>query len=172
MLRGINVGGRNVLPMKDLRAILEELGLKNVQTYIQSGNCVFDCEDGDALTLSGSIADHIQQKQKFRPQVLVITKDDLLTAIADNPYPAGEDEPKNVHLFFLSEPAVNPELIKLEQVKKPSENFALLGSVFYLHTPEGFNSSKVATKVEKALGVAVTARNLRSANQIAELATK
>lgn len=170
LLRGINVGGKNILPMKQLRALLEELDMKNVRTYIQSGNCIFDCDKSDALMIATSIADVIEKTFNFRPQVLVITKHDLETAIAGNPYLEGADDPRSVHLFFLSTQADQADLGALEKIQKSSERFLLQGNIFYLHTPEGFHGSKLAAQAEKHLGVPVTARNLRSAVKIAELA--
>ncbi|MEO0384371.1 MAG: DUF1697 domain-containing protein [Pseudomonadota bacterium] len=169
LLRGINVGGNHILPMKNLRALVESLGVQNVRTYIQSGNCVFDCEDGDAPKLAERIAETIEDNFSFRPQVMVITKDNLAAALAGNPYPEGLDNPKSVHLYFLSEPAKHADLSALNQIKTPSEHFSLCNTVFYLFTPEGIGHSKLASQVEKHLKVPVTARNLRSAIKIFEL---
>lgn len=172
LLRGINVGGKNILPMKDLRALLEDLNLKQVRTYIQSGNCIFECDGVDARTLSKKIADGIETTFHFRPQVLVLTKNDLDAAIAGNPYPEGNDDPKSVHLFFLSEQPDKTDATALEKIRQASERFLLSDQVFYLHAPDGIARSKLAAQAEKHLGVAATARNFRSATKIAELAQR
>lgn len=170
LLRGVNVGGRNVLPMKELRALLENLGFEKVRTYIQSGNCIFDYNGTDAQRLAKVIADDIEKTFNFRPQVLVITKNEIDSAIAGNPYPEGRDDPKSVHLYFLSEQPDDADLTALERVQKSSESFSLSGQVFYLYAPEGIARSKLAAQAEKYLGVPATARNFRSAMKIAELA--
>ena len=170
LLRGINVGGKNILPMKELRALLEGLNLKNAPTYIQSGNCIFESDGADAQAISKGIADNIEAKFLFRPHVLAITKNDLDVAIARNPYPEGKDDPKSVHLFFLSERADRPNMTALEKIQKASERFSLSEQVFYLYAPEGIARSKLAAQAEKHLGVTATARNFRSAIKIAELA--
>ena len=170
LLRGINVGGNNILPMKDLRALLSDLGYRNPQTYIQSGNCVFGSDDGFAATHQTRIADAINSKFGFSPQVFVLTLEALNDAIAANPYRQGHDDPKTVHLSFLAEPADAADLETLEACRKDSEAYTLTPAVFYLYAPEGIGRSKLAAKVEKALGVAATGRNLRSAMKIAELA--
>ncbi len=170
LLRGINVGGNNILPMKDLRALLSDLGYRNPQTYIQSGNCVFGSDDGSAATHQTRIADAINAQFGFSPQVFVLTLEALNDAIAANPYPQGYDNPKTVHLSFLAEPADVAGLETLEACRKDSEAYTLTPAVFYLYAPDGIGRSKLAAKVEKALGVAATGRNLRSAMKIAELA--
>lgn len=170
LLRGINVGGNNILPMKDLRDLLKGLGLQNVRTYIQSGNAVFESEKTDATQLGLAIADEIEKAFNFRPKILIISKRDLDRAINNNPYPEGTSDPKTLHLFFLSTAAVDANLSKLKELQKQTERFELIDRVFYLHAPEGIGRSKLAAQVEKNLGVAITARNLRSATKIAELA--
>ena len=170
LLRGINVGGKNALPMKDLRAMLEGLGLKNVRTYIQSGNCVFDSGESDADMLAATIADSIEKAFGFRVQVLVIAGGDFDAALAECPYPEGADDPKSVHLFFLSERPEDPDVDSIEKIKAPSERYSLSDRVLYLYAPDGIARSKLAAQVEKHLGVSATARNYRSATKIAELA--
>ena len=170
LLRGINVGGNNIVPMKNLRMLLEGLNFLNVRTYIQSGNCVFECEVSDPSKLATAVTEKIGDEFGFRPEVMLVSKGELQAAIADNPYPEGADDPKSVHLFFLSQPTQDPDLESLRAVQKPSERFSLSDRVFYLLAPEGLGHSKLAAKVEKALRVPVTARNLRSAQKIAELA--
>lgn len=170
LLRGVNVGGNNILPMKELRTLLEKLGLKNVRTYIQSGNCIFETENEDARSLGDLIADNIAQTFGFQPNIMVISKETLAKSIAENPYPEAEDDPKSLHIFFLVKPAENANLSALDQIKTPSERFSLSSECLYLYTPEGFGRSKLAGKVEKHLGVPITARNLRSVMKIAALA--
>jgi len=170
LLRGINVGGNNILPMKALRDLLEGLGLHNVRTYIQSGNVVFESDKTDATRLGLEIADAIEKTFNFRPKIMIICKAELDRAIKDNPYPEGVDDPKTVHLFFLSTAAVDANLSKLKELQKPTERFQLIDRLFYLHAPDGIGRSKLAAQVESNLGVAITARNLRSAMKIAELA--
>jgi uncharacterized protein (DUF1697 family) len=169
LLRGINVGGKNLLPMRELRALLEKLGLENVRTYVQSGNCVFECDKKRRSKLDTKIADEIEAEFGFRPEILIIDKDDLDAAIRNNPFPEGENNPKSVHLFFLSRSPKKPDLSKLEALRSSTERFSLSGRVFFLYAPEGVGRSKLAAQVEKSLGVSLTARNLRSVLKIAEL---
>ena len=77
LFRGINVGGKNALPMKELVAILENLGARKVKTYIQSGNAVFVCKDKDAPRLSKTITAEINKCRGFEPHVLLLGLEDF-----------------------------------------------------------------------------------------------
>jgi len=172
LFRGINVGGRNILPMNELLAVLEGLGLKKIQTYIQSGNIVFQAATGRAPELAGIIGAAIGRDRGFVPSVLVLSILDFQRAMASNPFPDGEEEPKSLHLFFLESSPANPDLEKLTTLQSGSERYRLMGSVFYLHAPGGVGCSRLAANVEKALGVTATARNWRTARAILSLAAK
>ncbi|MEM7330387.1 MAG: DUF1697 domain-containing protein [Pseudomonadota bacterium] len=168
-LRGINVGGNNILPMQDLRHLLERQGFERARTYIQSGNCVFQTKRADRREIEHLISTSIETTFGFRPNVLALRQTELLAAIAANPYPEGADEPKSVHLFFLAEPANPSDLPLLEDLKAATERYHLTERVLYLHAPDGIGRSKLAAKVERTLGVSMTARNLRTAVKVSEL---
>ena len=170
LFRGINVGGNTRLAMHDLVEALEGLGLRNVKTYIQSGNVVFQSMDTNPVELSRKITAAIKNACGLAPQVLVLGIKELQAAIASNPYPQGEHEPKSLHLFFLDTVPRNPDWATLESIKTKSEQFKLIKQVFYLYAPDGIGRSKLAAKVEKALGVAVTARNWRTVSEVMSIA--
>jgi len=170
LLRGINVGGKNILPMKDLQALLADLGLQQVRTYIQSGNVVFQNTEVKSSHLSVLIARAISERFGFEPSVLLLTKEELAQAIALNPFPDAISEPKSLHLFFMASAPQNPDLSALESARKDGEEFALIDRVFYLHAPAGIGRSKLAAGVEKSLGVPVTGRNWRSVDKIMAMA--
>lgn len=168
LLRGINVGGNNILPMKDLRALCETIGFENVRTYIQSGNCVFRSARPDPDGIAQELSAEIERRFSFRPPVLVMKADDLSAFIADNPYPEGD--PKTVQLFFLFEPAPGADLDGLNALRSRSERFTLADRVLYLHAPDGIGRSKLVEKIGKHVPVSMTARNLRTALKLQELA--
>ena len=164
LLRGINVGGNRLLPMVELRAVLEGLGARDVRTYIQSGNAAYRGDlDGD------DVADAIFATNGFRPDVLVIPLDSYAVCLATNPFPEAESDPKALHLFFLASPSLIDEA-NLHVAKGLRERFVLTERVFYLHTPDYLSGSTIAPKLEKLLDVAATARNWRSAGKILEMA--
>ena len=169
LLRGINVIGNNKLPMKELSALLMDLGLRDVQTYIQSGNVVFRSNAKNKTALAAKITAAIEAQHGFAPHVLLLEADELHQAMAGNPYPEAAPVPKTLHLFFLAEVPQHPELKALEAIRIGGERFKLIGKVFYLHTPDGFGPSRLAGRVEKALGVAATARNWSTVCKLAEM---
>ncbi len=170
LFRGINVGGRNLLPMKELSRDLGALGLEDVRTYIQSGNVVFRSARSDSAALSAGIATRVEESHGFRPHVLLLTAGQLDAAIEANPFPEAEAEPKTLHLFFLAAPPATPDLEALERAKAPAERFQLTDPVFYLHAPGGIGRSKLAANAEKLLGVPATARNWRTVQKLRQMA--
>lgn len=147
------------MPMKSLVSLLEGLGARNVETYIQSGNAVFQSEETDASLLSKGISAAIAERHGFEPRIFLMEPEDMKRAVERNPFPEAESEPKSLHLFFPASPPENPDFDALERVKVERERFALDGGVFYLHAPGGIGRSKLAANVEKTLGVPTTARN-------------
>ena len=141
LLRGINVGGRNVLPMKELVAMLESIGAQNVKTYVQSGNAVFQSEETSAPTLSNTISMTIKKRRGFEPGVLLLELEQLQKAVESNPFPEAESEPKTLHLHFLASVPKNPDFDALESIKTDRERFLLEDGVFYLYAPDGIGRS-------------------------------
>lgn len=171
LLRGINVGGKNVLPMKELVQDLEALDLRDIKTYIQSGNAVFRTSREDPGAMGSQIATRIEDRHGFRPDVLLLSADHLKSAIDANPYPQAGADPKTLHLFFLASEPAAPDIEALSAAKSPSEQFHLADRVLYLHAPEGIGRSRLAAKAEKLLGVAATARNWRTIQKLWEMAS-
>jgi uncharacterized protein (DUF1697 family) len=169
LFRGINVGGKNILPMKDLVRELEALKAQNVKTYIHSGNAVFQRPKQEIGTLGARIGRRIENRHSFRPHVLILSAEKLKDAIAANPFPEAESEPKTLHLSFLDSKPPAPDMETLNHLKSPTERFQLVDEVFYLHAPDGIGRSKLAAGVEKCLGVSATTRNWRTVKKIAEI---
>ena len=169
LFRGINVGGKNSLPMPELFALLEHLGARKIKTYIQSGNAVFQSDEKNPALLSQAIAEAIKQRWGFAPLVLVLRPDELESAMAANPFPEAEADPTTLHLGFLATAPEYPDLPKLANLRKASECFHLAARVFYLHAPEGVGRSKLAANAEKLLGVPLTDRNWRTVCKIREM---
>ncbi len=170
LFRGINVGGRNILPMKILVELLESLGCTNVKTYIQSGNVVLRSPEKSAAALKKKIQAAIESRLSFEPSVLLLSVDQLTTAKEENPFPEGTSEPASLHFFFLADQPQEYDEKELDALRAPTERFQLLGNVFYLHAPDGIGRSKLAANVEKRLGVATTARNFRTVDKVLQLA--
>lgn len=170
LLRGINVGGNNKLPMKELVTVLEGIRLEKVKTYIQSGNVVFQSERRDKAALSEEISAAISKSHGFSPAILLLEVDELAAAMQANPFPEGEDEPKSLHLFFMEPAPQKPDVAFLEALKSETERFLLIDKVFYLHAPEGIGRSKLAERFGRGWKVNVTARNWRTVCKVMEMA--
>lgn len=172
LFRGINVGGNNPLPMKTLPALLENCGCADVRTYIQSGNVVFRSSVKSAGTLATRISKAVLAAHEHEPRVFLLSRKELEQAVKGNPFKQADANPKSVHLFFLAAAPKKVALEKLQAVQANGEEFALKGAVFYLHTPAGFGTSKLAERAVRALGVEATARNWRTCLTLVELAAE
>ena len=172
LFRGINVGGHNILPMAELRRELELLNLKNVHTYIQSGNVVFDSTAKSASTIAENIERHIDLQFGFSPRLLILRHKELQMAVERNPFPEAVSDPKSLHFFFLATPAVDHDAAAIGRAQSPGERYQLTDRVFYLHAPDGIGRSKLAANAEKYLGVVTTARNYRTVDKLLSMATQ
>lgn len=169
LFRAINVLGKNLLPMKDLKSILEKLGVEEIKTYIQSGNVVFNYTGSDITDLSKKITAAIKRNHSFEPNVILLKKKDIQKAVANNPFPQVGDNHKTLHVYFLESKPTNPNLEKMLEIKSDMEQYEIIDKFFYLYTPGGFGKSKLADRAEKLLGVSATARNWRTVNKILEM---
>lgn len=170
LFRGINVGGRNKLPMAPLKALMGELGAENVRTVLQSGNAAFELAAAKRKPFLAALRGAIGRDFGFEPQVLLLSAADLEKAIAGNPYPSAEAAPKTVHVGFLESVPKAADSAGLDALKIPTESWHLAGRVFYLHTPDGFARSKLAAAAERRLGVPMTARNWATVGKLRDLA--
>ncbi|CAN5912292.1 DUF1697 domain-containing protein [soil metagenome] len=172
LLRGINVGGHNKLPMAELRELFTGVGCVNVRTYIQSGNVVFKATDADRGELADRLASVIEDAKGFRPSIMLLTRDELEAAAAANPFPEATSEPKTLHLWFLSQAPEAPDLETLDKLSTATERYELLGAVLYLWAPDGIARSKLAARAERTVGVEGTARNWRTVEKLRELVSE
>jgi len=162
LLRGINVGGHNKLPMAELIDILNGLGAEDVRTYIQSGNAVMQGDIG-----SEAIAATIEVKKGFQPEVMVISLD-AFNAIADaNPFPT--DDGKTLHVWFLAD-VPKFDTARADALAIDSERYHATDPAIYLHAPDGIGRSKLAAAMEKIAGVPATARNWNTVAKLLALA--
>ncbi len=169
LFRGINVGGNNILPMKELLAVLESIGLHNVKTYIQSGNVLFQSKGKSDAQLSAVISGSIKQSHGFEPKALLLDSIALEKVIRANPFVEAEAVPNTLHIGFMASAPNNPATQSLEKIRSESERFQIIGNAFYFHAPEGIGRSKLAVQVEKILGVPMTLRNWRTVSKLMEM---
>ncbi|MFM2293681.1 MAG: hypothetical protein RLZZ350_94 [Verrucomicrobiota bacterium] len=171
MLRGINVSGQKLIKMERLRAVLAELGLVDVQTYIQSGNVVFKTAKQSADALAKKIADKILRDFGFPVPALIRTADEMAAVVAANPFlkTASADESK-LHVTFLSNQAPAAAEKTLAGLATKSEWFHVCSREIYLCFPAGYGSTKLSNAaIEKKLSVQATTRNWKTVNVLAEM---
>jgi len=168
LFRGINVGGKHILSMKDLVEIFNELGCEKVRTYIQSGNVVFQRKNKPPENLAGKIISRISEQYGFKPKVLMFDLQEFKKAIDNNPFKT--ENGKTLHFFFLDSIPNKPDLEKLMAVKSKSEEFKLRKNIFYLYAPDGIGRSKLVNKIEQCLGVPVTGRNWNTISKLFSIA--
>ena len=186
LLRGINVGGNNVIRMADLRACLEADGFGDVRTYIQSGNVLFTTAEDNTAKLAAALESAIEGRFGIWSSVVVLSRDELSRVLAANPYP-DEPNPRMVHVVFLNGSPPRDLLDRITAAEsaaaaKGSRDTVQLigpsaGQALFLHTPDGFGTSELAQNVLKILappkksrpGLAGTARNWATATKLLSL---
>jgi uncharacterized protein (DUF1697 family) len=170
LFRGINVGGTNILHMRELVAILEAMGYKNIQTYIQSGNVVFRSNKKTMEKSASAISRRIFEEKGFEPGVLLLGSKQLQEAVENNPFDTSNG--KALHFFFLETEPCQPNIDQLVSIKADSEKFGLNNKVFYLYAPNGIGRSKLAAAVEKVMGVSATSRNWNTIRKLVSMIKK
>ena len=179
LLRAINVGGNNILPMADLVKIYTAAGAKDVTTYIQSGNVLFTARDGgptDAPALAAGLEKAIEQAFGLQLRVVVLSRAELAQVISDNPY-RDEPNPKYVHaMFFAAEPGqeVRESVAAAERqaaAKGGRDEATVVGRALFLHTPDGYGRSELAVRLGRARGAGTTgtARNMATVTKLLAL---
>lgn len=171
LLRGINVGGKNRLPMKDLAATFEASGCTDVRTYIQSGNVVYRATEAVARRVPGAVARAIESEHGFASPVVTRTCAELEAAASANPFLKNGVDEKALHVAFLLERPTEPLVARLEPDRSPGDRFAVVGREIYLHCPNGIGRSKLTTSYFDAkLGTVSTLRNWRTVQKLVALA--
>lgn len=169
MLRSINVGGRNRLPMADLRTIVASLGFDDVATYLQSGNVVFSAT-GRATTAAKGIKEAISATAGLDVPVVVRSANELAGVLASNPFREFEAEPTTVHVTFLD---ARPDPSALLALNRRADDFGrdrfeVIGTEVFLSCPNGYGETKLTNAfLERHLGATATTRNWRTVSALA-----
>jgi uncharacterized protein (DUF1697 family) len=159
LLRGVNVGAHNRIPMASLRELLREAGFADVRTYVQSGNIVLS-SDASPAALAQACERLITEGFGLSIDVLARTREELAAVVRRNPLAQVAIDPKRYQVSFCSaEPA--PELVqRLDALAAPPEQFVAVGRELYAWHPDGIARSRLwAALGGRRLGVTATARN-------------
>jgi uncharacterized protein (DUF1697 family) len=172
LLRGINVGGKNLLPMKELVLLFEKAGAVDVATYIQSGNVVFRTP---AATLDGfeaEMAAAIETRFGLRVPVVLRTASELSNVLRKNPFLARGAETSALHVAFLAAKPTAEHAARLDPKRSPGDEFELRGCDLYLHLRNGMGKSKLTSDyLDRTLETISTARNWNTVGKLVEMTT-
>ncbi len=170
LLRGVNVGGRARLSMTELRATLGNLGFKDVQTYLQSGNVVLEPGDRSLGDLPGEIETAIVDGFGLRIRVIIRVREDLAAVARSHPFLDREADSSRFHVVFLDAMPDAARIAALDPDRSPPDQFEVKGQEIYLSYPQGQGRSKLSLDYfERALGVAGTARNWNTVTKLLEM---
>jgi uncharacterized protein (DUF1697 family) len=168
LLRGINVGAQKIIRMADLTRMYEALGAKNVETYVQSGNVVFDAVEASAVEWQGQLRAQILETFGFDVIVFVRAEPDLARILKQNPFL--NKEPEFLHVTFLMDKPAPEKSVMLAPANGADE-FAIGLEEIFLYCPGGYGKTKLSNAFfEKKLNVPATTRNWKTVKKLHEIA--
>ncbi len=172
LLRAVNVGGRNRLPMTDLRNVAADLRFNAVQTYVQSGNLVFATDRADLLQIEAQLRTAIFEKSGVETDVFLRSSEEWQLAIRQNPFEAfAQSDPSRFAVVFLTQSPEEDAVAKLKASVKGNESIEVVGRHAYVCYPDGMGNSKLPIGVMEAkLAVRGTARNWNTVLQLLNMA--
>jgi uncharacterized protein (DUF1697 family) len=172
ILRGINVGGKRKILMKDLKSLFEKMGFSKVETYIQSGNVIFELEPkGSNADLEKNIQHSISETFGFDVPVIVRNADEWAKSVANNPFWKEKDvDIDRLHLTFLKDLPVPEKLEKISTFTFPPDKFEIIGKDAFIFCSTSYSGSKLTNQFfESKLGVQATTRNWKTVMKLDEM---
>jgi uncharacterized protein (DUF1697 family) len=172
ILRGINVSGQKKMKMADLRDLLASSDeIHHVQTYIQSGNILFDANHEDTSFLCRHIHELILDRYGFEVPVVMRTLEEWEQVVKNIPYPPDIiQEEKSIYITFLEKTPTIEQVKQLDPTPFHPEQFIILNREIYLYVPRGYGRTKLNNNFfEKKLGITATTRNWKTTNKLLEL---
>lgn len=171
-LRGINVGGKNKLPMTDLREMFVAAGCCEVRTYIQSGNVIFQADPDVLASLPSAVSALIAERTGYRVPVVVRSTEQLATVIHNNPFLTVGAAEETLHVLFLADRPSVASIATLDPDRCPPDAFVVQGQEIYLHLPNGMARTKLTNEYfDSRLSTVSTARNWRTVTTLLDLMT-
>lgn len=168
LLRAVNLGPRNRVPMPELRALLEQAGHAAVRTYIASGNVLFESKGHSREALTHGLERLIRDAFGVRTSAILRTADELAAVVARHPFGA---DTSGTHVCFLAAEPDADAAARLARAERGDDRAELAGTHVYVLYPNGVQRSRLgAATVERLLGVPGTVRSWRTVEKLAELA--
>jgi len=170
LLRGINVGGNTMVKMSELASMFESLGFDGVKTYINSGNIAFNTPKTAEKKLVTKIENAIEKTFGKQIPVMLREQKDIHRVLTSNPFDGEFESHKEMHVLFLTEEMPKDKEKQLLDAAPNGERYANIGRELYCHLPKGVIESLLGKSfLEKKLKLAVTGRNWRTVQKLAEL---
>lgn len=171
LLRGINVGGKNPVSMKELKELFEKNGFRDVTTYINSGNIIFSSENSDIIWLKKTCEALLLEKFRLHLPVMILSAADLAEALEHAPEWWGRDKDSKHNAIFVIPPASAQEIFQEVGETKPEyEKAGYFGRVIFWSAPlKTFSRTRWSRVVGSAVYGSITIRNANTAIKLAEL---
>jgi len=170
LLRGINLGGKNPLPMADLAQMFVDAGCADVQTYIQSGNVIFKASQSKLEKLPGLITKSIAENFGFKIPVMLRTAEQLGETIENNPFLKAGAAEEMLHVYFLAGVPDARNAAGLDPARSLPDAFFVRGRDIYVQLPNGMGRTKLSNAYfDSKLATISTARNWRTVLKLFEL---
>jgi uncharacterized protein (DUF1697 family) len=170
LLRAVNVGGHNKVPMARLREIAADLGYTEVATYVQSGNLVVSADTDKPAQVEAAVADALRRELDVDVDVIVRGRKELAAAIAANPFSDIATDDKRLLVSFLTAAPPADKVTALDVDQFAPERFAVGDRCLYLWHPDGVGRSKMAAAPwDRRLGVRGTGRNWRTVTTLLDM---
>ena len=172
MLRAINVLGKRMIKMPDLVKLYRNMDLKDVQTYIQSGNVIFRTRETTANILAARIEQAILAAFGFNVAVLLRTPAELEVAISNNPFKNADGSAKeNTYITFLENPPLTEHLEKIEKLSFLPDRYVIIGMEIFIDCAGGYGTTKLSNNFfENKLKVRATTRNWKTVKTLLDMA--
>jgi uncharacterized protein (DUF1697 family) len=170
LLRGVNVGAANRISMAALETVFRQAGAARPETFIQSGNVVFEAPRADGGAIVAEVGIRIARGFGFEAPIVLRDAESWRGLIAANPFLAQGADPKTLHALCLSASPDATRLARLDPNRSPPDEFAAIGQTIYLRLPNGVARTKLTNAwFDKTLGVTTTMRNWPTVLGIAAL---
>lgn len=171
LMRGINVGGKNMLPMKDLVGMFEKAGCTDVKNYIQSGNIVFSAKPAVVKIIADIIATNVEKKFGFAPPLVLRTQKEIDAVAKNNPFVKAGVELERLHVVFLRDRPTAEMAKTLDPNRSPGDSFELRGGEIFLSVTHAAKTKLSAAWLDSKLRTVGTGRNWRTVLKLQEMLT-
>ncbi|MDP2957477.1 MAG: DUF1697 domain-containing protein [Longimicrobiales bacterium] len=173
LLRGVNVGGKHRLPMRDLVAIFGDAGCADATSYIQSGNVVFRADRETASRVPTAVEEAVADRFGFRAPIMLRPAEELAKVARENPFARAGEDVATLHVAFLAGLPSADRVASLDPDRSPPDEFAVRGSHVYLRCPGGYGRTRLTSQYfDSRLATTSTVRNWRTVLALLEMTAR